>query len=144
MSRNRNIFRYYDGTRKRGIDPIHVIRSFAAHPTFNADTHIALAVAEEPDYESVGICVQAVRDIFAVPPWHEKPGWFWTRQAGLTEGECLAVLMQFCEFVGALKKNTRPTPTGPAATELSPPTPSQDAQEPITSDTSACGSMSAG
>lgn len=106
-NRRRAIFRYFDGQRQRGIDPLAATRAFHQHPTFNLERH--LPGLDEGDAESIELTVKAMRDIFGIKPWE---------QGGLTEAETLNVLRDFDVYLDLVKKNGSPLPTLPNATDL--------------------------
>lgn len=129
----RNIFRFFDGEKERGIDPLLVARRIASHPTFNPEVHWAGIKMDPPDMESVGIVVDAVRDVFEVQGWHEVDG----QEVGLTEDECIGLFGQFLIYTDSLKKNIEPNPTGPPAT--APPVCPPPIQNSNTNDSSGSG-----
>jgi len=111
QEREREIFRFWDGVSERGVDPIRTLRGMMSHPTFDAGTHIDLALAG--DEQATAICVNAVRDIFGVDVWNEQNG----VQTGLTDKESLTLLFAFGDYMEGLKKNTNGQATLPELTE---------------------------
>ena len=113
----RCIFRYWDGVRVRGIDPLKAIRELASDPTFNPATHPELALVEDlaVSLPATNAMVSATRRVFELAEWSEdeKTG----NQTGMTDGEALQTYSTFAGFVNALKKNGNPSPTTPPATE---------------------------
>ena len=106
INRRRAIFRFWDGRRVRAVDPIEVSRLLRRDPFFDAETHLKLIDAG--DDEAIRVTANAVRQAFGIPD---------LQGGGLAELECLAVLMDFYEFLHALKKNTSPTPSEQPPTE---------------------------
>lgn len=104
----RDIFRFWDGERDRGADPLSIYRAMLAHPEFVASKHYDLAI--KGDLPAIDITVRAVRELFGVRAWTDS-------HAGLTEGECLTLLRNFFAYLNALKKNGSPPPTLPGSTE---------------------------
>lgn len=130
------IFRYWDGTRMRGADPLLVFRTMIAHPTFDLEKHTELM--RVPDVkvqmEAVQITVDAVREILGVNAWSEAGG------GGLADREVLALLDQFIIYTANLKKNGSGQQTWPDATV----SPSLGDKPEITKPSSASGSTSTG
>ena len=112
IERRRAIFRFWDGRRIRGADPIAVLRSLRADPEYDQEVHLPLVDAG--DEEAIRIVANAVRRAFSVAAFES---------GGLSELELLGVLMDFITFTLALKKNTGPTPN---SSEPSPSTSSGD------------------
>jgi hypothetical protein len=111
--RQRQIFRYFDGVRRRGIDPIAAYRALASDPDFRYDLHVQGCL--EGDLESIQITLAAVRRTFDVRPWNEAT------ERGLTEEETLELLPQFYDYMESLKKNTAPWPSSsPSTASCSP------------------------
>ncbi len=126
----RRIFEYEAaGVQRRG-DPVALRRRFtlemgcdpntAAADWYGGDP-LAAAHAEER-------LVAAGRAVFGLPPWDEAS------DAGVLDGEVVALVDKFFWFESEQKKSTASTPTSPGST-APPPCPS-----PTTSDTDS-GSM---
>lgn len=108
------VFRYFDGIRERGIDPIVVMRNLSSHPVFNFQVHpelsnLAPAEGATPAEvkqtmqiaaEATKVCVEAAREVFGLKPYDS------VTDSGLTEGQALEVLDAFCEWFESLKKAT--------------------------------------
>lgn len=105
---DRNIFSFWDGVRRRRVDPLLALRAFDRHPTFNFDEQAELVKAGE--FAATKLAVDATREIFAIPAWSET-------EPGLTEAETILVLWQFITFNQLVKKNTNPAPFSPASTQ---------------------------
>lgn len=128
---SRDIFRYWDGRRYRFGDPWAIFRATMADPEFDWETTPSLIQMEAADNDSLRTKFDAmlvastmVRKVFSVPPFE---------QGGLTDNECLALLWSFSAYVGAIKKNTSPTPISPTSTASS--------REGDTKPVSDCGSI---
>lgn len=130
----RHIFRYFDGVKERGIDPVLVARRIASHPTFNPEVHWAGAMLDPPDVEAMGVLVDAVRDVFEVQAWSEVSA---GQEIGLTETECITLYGQFLAYTSELKKSTESKLTGPPPT--APPACLQPSPGASTNDSSASG-----
>ena len=100
----RAVFRFFDGTSDRVADPIATMR--ALHRT-EANLERDPAAADDGDHDATERLVNAVRDAFRVDPYWEFNG----DRGGLTDGECLALLLTFSAYTDALKKNTEPPAT---------------------------------
>lgn len=107
--RERGIFDYWDGKRHRRADPMAVLRSLNDHPEF--DLASTPQLAESGALEAVKITCDASRAAFGIKTLDE---------GGLTEVECIDVMVAFFDFCAALKKNSRAMPTSPEPTELPP------------------------
>ena len=110
-AREANIFRFWDGTRERGIDPIRVLREFACHPTFKIEEHSQATL--DGDYEATRILLDAVRGTFGLEPWHEDAN---GTQHGLTDTEVLELYYRLSEWFADLKKNGSGPQTLPLST----------------------------
>ena len=98
----REIFRYFDGARHRGIDPMQVYRAIVTHPTLLLDKHMAdLSQYEDKvaQAEASKIVAEAAREIFSLTPWSED------HEKGLTELESIHVVGDYLAYCEALKKN---------------------------------------
>lgn len=134
--REQEIFRFWDGSRERGVDPLVVLRDLNAHPQFKPEFHPSLILNGDPASgavkEATEITLDAVNFAFGVEPWREADG----AAKGLTVTKRLELLLTFSEYLDALKKNISGTPTSPAAME----SPVLDAS--TTNAESDCGSIS--
>ena len=108
----REIFRYWNGTRKRGVDPLAALRTLLTHPEFNAETDPALAEAGDP--EASARALGAIRSAFQVAAWSEDDA---GNQSGMTERETMAILYEFQDYIETLKKNISQPLTSPPATD---------------------------
>lgn len=124
----RKIFRYWDGARWRRCDPIEAMFRLQSHPRFDHKLHPILV--DEGDREAIEITCEAVRQAFGVPAFDSATS------AGLTVGETLDLLCEFCLYLEGLKKSTGQPVTSPLPTE---PTPTAS-NAPTTSDSSVSGS----
>lgn len=106
-NRQREIFRYRDGTRERRADPIAVWRALLSDESFEIERDSQLM--ELNDRGAWGRCVTATRKALSVPEFEN---------GGLTEDETVNLFQSFCLYVAALKKNSSPTPTSPGALEM--------------------------
>jgi hypothetical protein len=102
-SRQRQIFRFWDGKKVRGADPIVVWRALLSHPDFEITRDTELM--NVPDFKvsdpARRRCVAATRAAFGV----ESLG-----GGGLTEDETVDLFKAFCIYAVELKKNFRDTP----------------------------------
>lgn len=99
----RKIFRYSNGSRTVGIDPLVALRGLTAHPKFIMDRHLRDLEHDDQQIqdEAVIVCLGASRDVFGLDAWAEKHG----HEVGVTDIEALKVLYDFVEYIGTLKKN---------------------------------------
>lgn len=111
--RKRQIFRFFDGKRERGADPLAVIRALNSHPEFDPATTPTEATA--PDLPgttaedrrrldaaasaAAALTARATLEAFGVKPYDDDTG------EGLTEGEALNLFSEFHDWLEAQKKN---------------------------------------
>jgi len=115
LNRHRLLFRFWNGSRFVSSDPFILLRKLLNTDKFDAE--MDLKKLEIPDAkivtEKIGFIAEGVREIFSLPPYEK---------GGLTELECVQLLMEFSEFLERIKKNGTSKlillpPTGnPAAT----------------------------
>jgi len=98
----RAIFRYFDGTKQRGIDPIAAFRSLVAHPDYDPESTPLLVGAG--DAAAYATMLKAARQVFGVTAWSEDGG-------GLTETETIELLISFGAYLNSLKKSGNPSLT---------------------------------
>lgn len=111
FNRNRAIFRYWDGRKLRRIDPMVVYRRLDSHPDFDWETTPVEVDAPSDAIAGPALAAtaEAVREAFEIPVYDGK--------RGLTEGELTNLLIDYVEWLNALKKNTSEPPTSPPPTE---------------------------
>lgn len=122
--RNRQIFRFWDGSQWRQCDPIETLIKLQSHSQY--DYRIHPQMVDDGDKEAIAITCDAVRQAFGVSAFDD---------GGLTIDETLALLAGFCVYLDVLKKSTElpvilPLPTEPISNEFASAT---------TSDTSGYG-----
>jgi len=108
-ARQREIFTYFDGNKPRSADPIVVYRSLKDDAKFNIDVHPALVDAGDAD--AIGITAAAVRSAFGVKSLDA---------GGLTEQECISLLLQYFDWVDSVKKKDNQPLTSPPASDTTP------------------------
>jgi hypothetical protein len=108
-------------------------RAIHADPEFRADVHPQMA--EEGDGEAIGVLLRMMQRVFDVQAFSEET------ESGLTEGEQIALYIQFCAYIESLKKTISRSPTLPPSVEEST---SESSSEPNTKPTSDSGSTSQG
>jgi hypothetical protein len=118
-NRNRAIFRFWDGQRIRRIDPLLAYRRLDTHPEFDWSTHPEMIDGDDErlSSEATEITARAVCEVFGVRPFDGS--------RGLTEQECIGLLIQFVQYLTALKKNGNTSPTSVPSTESQPPADSE-------------------
>lgn len=130
--RQRQIFAYWDGSCECTCDPIATLLAIQSHPQYDYTLHPKLV--DEGDMEAISITCAAVREAFGIRAYDAASG------TGLTVGETLELLAQFCVFLESLKKSTGPTPTSPSPMESM----SSNSVDLTTSDTLDSGSIATG
>lgn len=110
--KQRQIFRFHDGTAMRGADPMVVLRKLQAHQDF---TEADIALALQGDVAAAQRTLQATRAAFDVVPWEQDK--HTGTERGLTEGETLTLLDEFGAWLESVKKNGNPSLTSLRAME---------------------------
>ena len=95
----RKIFRYFDGRRRRRIDPLAAARALWADEQFRPDKTPALVEAGDDD--AVEVAVRAVGRVFGAVPKRK-------RRPGLERKEMLALLREFYDYLSDVKKKHQP------------------------------------
>ena len=91
----REIYGYFDGRRRRRIDPLAAARALWADDEFRPDATPVLA--EAGDAEAVDVAVSAVRRVFGVVPKSRL-------RAGLEREEMLVLMKRFYDYLAAVRK----------------------------------------
>ena len=102
-NRQRMIFRFWDGKKVRGADPIVVWRALLSHPEFEITRDTELMNVPEFKISDAARhrLVAATRAAFAVKSLAD---------GGLTEDETVSLFQSFCVYAAELKKNSSNTP----------------------------------
>jgi len=103
----RDIFRYFDGKRERGIDPLVAMRRLQDDPKYIPEEHLANIDSEIKDVsdEAVTVVVCAARRAFELEAWREENG----KDVGVTDTEAYMVLMEYYNWSTLVKKNSSGT-----------------------------------
>jgi hypothetical protein len=104
--RQRRIFRYFDGQRESSADPLAAWIALAEDAEFEIEKHTA--AIDAGDSEAYKVVSRAVRRVFNVKPFAD---------GGLTDQECLDLLLAFLGYMGSLKKSTNDSLTSSLPTE---------------------------
>lgn len=112
QQKHRGIFHYWDGQRERAADPFEILRAIADDPEYSDDREPKLMLVDDftVSDEAAQKTVRCVRRAFGVKSFNE---------GGLLEAECLDLIDEFYGFLGALKKNTSPSPISSEPTQMS-------------------------
>lgn len=118
--RERRIFRFFDGTRDRGIDPALVYRRLIAEAEFDIESDIkaidsvniasddaAGAAARKAGLQAFARVVGQIRAAFGVKAFDDTNG----QEMGLMDDECIALLQSFMDWMNELEKKTESSPT---------------------------------
>ncbi len=118
--RRSSIFRFWDGVRSRSIDPWAAFRESCSIDGFSWEVTIPLLLSDTIPGDSgdmkmraklIEVAAQAARRIFSLPAFED---------GGLTEGECLRLLLDFEAYVFGVKKNGSAQPISPPSVEPTP------------------------
>lgn len=114
-ARRRNVFEFWDGSRKRRIDPMVAIRRIKEHPEFDWATTPKLIDSTVDAYamEAYALTADAVCKAFGVK--------LFDGETGLTEAECVALLTQFVSWLTVTKKKVSSSPISSPPTESDTP-----------------------
>lgn len=129
----RLLFRYFDGSRDRVVDPLPLYRRLKdVWPALSVD--IRGARAEGSKFQEIAYrgMITKTYQLFEVQPLTDVGDGSTT---GLGETEVLDLLDRFLAYTGGVKKNWSPCPTSaaetsgssPSSSDASPPTPSSSA-----------------
>ena len=125
--RDRTIFAFWDGTRKRLADPLAVHRALMTDPDFELQFDPKIAqVANKEGLKATGRTAAAVRRAFGVKD---------IDAGGLLDSECLELFIRFGEYVGKLTDDSLPLSSGPEPMEV------PASSEPATPNTVDYGSV---
>ncbi len=130
LRRRRELFCFWDGSKKRKLDPLTTWRAIHGDDEFRPDVHPELA--EEGDAESLAVLLRAIKRAFKVEDYNEETG------KGMTEAEQIVLYTSFCWYLDGIKKNISPSVISPSSTG---PT-LNDSNAKTTNDTSPSGSDS--
>lgn len=124
-SRRRAVFRFWDGTRTRAIDPMVAYRALRSHPKFDwAVTPKEIDIPNEKiSLEALALTAEAVRIAFQLPE---------CSAGGLTEWECVRLLIAFTRWNDAVKKKAAGSRIRPPLTD-SPASPATSSETTSTS-----------
>lgn len=117
----RSIYRFNDGTEERAVDPMTTLRKLQTMPGLALETDLTLAsvvesggkMAEEGEAAIVRL-VDGARKAFNIPELKVIDG----KVVGLTESECLSLLIHFGRYVSRIRESAVPLASGPPPTEV--------------------------
>jgi hypothetical protein len=103
LNRHRLLFRYWDGTQFVSADPFVLLRKLVNTDKFDPDADLKKLKYPDPKIvtEKIGFIAEGIREIFGLRPFEKK---------GLTELECVQLLMMFSEYLDTVKKNGASSP----------------------------------
>jgi len=109
IPRERVIFRYWNGSKIMLADPMRIQAGLLDLPDFEADLKIMGLQAEEAQKEARAALMRiaaGVRKIFGIEELHLVPDT--DEECGLTDAECVALMMEFIGFITECKKKVAP------------------------------------
>ena len=111
----RFVFTFHDGTKRRRVDPYQTCLALWSEQNFDPDELLAV-VASKPlrvdVFRATSTLAANVRKAFHVKQLDD---------GGLTDGECVDLLVKFMDMVGTVKKNTSNSPIAAPSTESATP-----------------------
>lgn len=98
LNQHRLLFRYWDGRRFVSADPFVLLRKLVNTNKFDPDADLKKLKYPDPKIvtEKIGFVAEGVREIFELRSFEA---------GGLTELECVQLLMTFSEYLETVKKN---------------------------------------
>lgn len=98
LNRHRLLFRFWNGSRFVSSDPFILLRKLLNTDKFDAEMDLKKLEIPDPKIvtEKIGFIAEGIREIFELPPYEK---------GGLTELECVQLLMEFSSFLERIKKN---------------------------------------
>jgi len=98
LNRHRLLFRYWDGSRHVSADPFVLLRRMLNTTKFDADADVKALALPDPAIvaKKIGFIAEGIREIFDLKPFEK---------GGLSELECVNLLMTFSDFLNSVKKN---------------------------------------
>jgi len=107
---DRKIFRYWNGTRKVGIDPLEADIAIEA---VDLDWEAKITLARVGDKEAIQDIIAAARKVFGLPTLEIADD---DTETGLTSVEVIEILTEFMLWKRELQGFTEPPQTGPEPT----------------------------
>lgn len=98
LNRHRLLFRFWNGSRFVSSDPFILFRKLINTDKFDVENDLNKLRIPDPKIvaEKIGFIAEGIREIFDLPPYEK---------GGLTELECVQLLMEFSTFLDRVKKN---------------------------------------
>lgn len=113
LNRHRLLFRYWDGSRFVSEDPFLLFRRLLNTQAFDPDTDLKLLeIKTDPKLvvRKMEHIAEGVREIFGIKDLGD---------GGLTELECIQLLLQFSGWMDNVKKNGVTSPISPTSSPVS-------------------------
>lgn len=132
--RRRLLFKYFDGTKERRIDPMRAWREIQNDKEFNLETMSPLMDKQEEPETTTGL--NCICKVFGVERFDDRTG------KGLTDGQLMNLLADFEGYLHDLQKKTSNGQTLPSPTEPPPSSDSQAGPLDPTKPSAASGSVS--
>ena len=113
----REIFVFWDGVRTRRVDPWAVYRATREYPDFSWDITIPMLTGEvipgdtndlASRSKAMGHAASCARSVFNLPSFED---------GGLTELECLSLMLSFDSYCFGVKKNGNEKQSSPSSVE---------------------------
>lgn len=111
----REIFEYWDGSKKTAIDPMVAMQRIDEHPTYNPDQDPEL-IEKKGDLCALARAVDATRKAFELEEFEDLGN---GKRKGLTQAEILELHVAFCYYMDDLQKKTSASRTSSPPTEES-------------------------
>jgi len=101
LNRHRMLFRYWDGRKYVAADPFVIYRRMLSTQKFDPESDLKKLNIPNSKIitERIGFIAEGVREIFDLSPFRPDG------KGGLTELECVNLLMEFTGYLERVKKN---------------------------------------
>lgn len=112
LNRHRLLFSFWDGSRFVSSDPFVLFRRMINTQDFDLEADLKMLQVPDPKLvtQKIGYIAEGVRKIFDLKPFES---------GGLSELECVQLLLTFSDFLDRVKKNGASSLISSPATEVS-------------------------
>lgn len=112
LNRHRLLFRFWDGSRFISSDPFVLLRRLTNTEKFDMESDLKMLQIPDPKIvtQKIGYIADGVREIFDLKNFES---------GGLSELECVQLLLTFSDFLDTVKKNGVLNPNSSPASDVS-------------------------
>ena len=109
----RNIYRFFDGEKVRGVDPLAVWRKMCSQQGTDIIADLNSLGSENADFEAMARVLNAARIALGVEEFSDDG----VSQKGLLDSEVMDAIHGLSAYMDELQKKTSNSQTSPSATE---------------------------